>query len=399
MSDIIKENENETNEFLAAIDSLDNEPHDKKVEGTVLHIMPNEIQVDVGRKQTGIIPIEEYSNDPTADPSAELQPGDKITCIIMKTNDAEGTILLSKRLYDSAKNWDIIADASENNTVLTGKVKEIVKGGVVVYVSGVRIFVPASQATLYKPEDVDAALEELRGQDVNLKIIDIKERGHRKEAVGSIRAVLREEKNALKDQFWSEIEVGKKYTGTVKSVTDFGCFVDLGATDGLVHRSELSWQRFKHPSDVVSVGDVLDVYVKSYDPEKKKVSLGYKKIEDNPWEILKRDYPVGTVCDVTIANLATFGAFARIIPGIDGLIYIGEITDHRINEPAEVLAVGDVVKAMITEIDFDKKRISLSCRKLMETEAPAEPEYDEPEEYDDTPKAIPIDEFVVSDED
>lgn len=393
MSDIIKEEVNQ--EFLCAIEAIDDQ-NSKVVIGTVLHIMPNEIQVDVGRKQTGIIALEDYSNDPNADPAAELQPGDEITCIIMRTNDSEGTIQLSKRLYDSVKNWEIIANAYKNDEVLHGKVTDVIKGGVVVTVSGVRVFVPASHATLYRQDDIDAALAELRDQDVDIKIIDIRERRGRKEAIGSIRLVLRDQKKELRDQFWADIEVGKKFTGIVKSITDFGCFVDLGVTDGLVHRSELSWQRFKHPSDIVSVGQEFEVFVKSYDPEKRKISLGHKKIEDNPWEILKRDYPVGTDCDVTIANFASFGAFAHIIPGIDGLIYIGEITNHRINEPSEVLEIGQVVRARIIDIDFNKKRISLSCKALMDVPEEVVEEYDGVDETHDEPVPISIDELAAN---
>ena len=394
-------NYEENQEFLEAVENIP-ESYGKYVDGTVLHITPTEIQVDINRKQTGIIPIEEYSNDPTADPAAELKIGDKVSCIIMKTNDQEGTIVLSKRLRDVSKNWTAIETAYNEKAILEGKISDVVKGGVVAFVSGVRIFVPASQATAYKPADMNAALAELKGQDVRLKVIEIRENPntHRKEAIGSIRAIYAEERKAAKEAFWSSIEVGKVYTGKVKSIMDFGCFVDLGATDGLLHRSEISWQRFNKVSDVVSVGDEIEVFVKNYDPEKRKISLGHKKAEDNPWEIFKNDYPVGTICEVEIANFATFGAFAHILPGIDGLIYIGEISDRRINSADEVLSIGQKVAVKITDIDFDKKRISLSIKQANEAlESYAEEEYVDAE-YDNEVegKPVSIDDYVSSDD-
>ena len=202
----------------------------------------------------------------------------------------------------------------------------------------------------------------------------------RRRAVGSIRSVLKDERKALADKFWETAEEGKEYDGVVKSLTAYGAFVDLGGIDGMIHISELSWGRIKHPSEVVNVGDTVHVYIKGLDKEKGKISLGYKKAEDNPWEILKRDYPVGSVVDVQIVGMTTFGAFARVIPGIDGLIHISQIADHRIEKPQDVLKVGEEVKVKITDIDFDKHRVSLSIRALLEPQeetAEAEPAAEE----------------------
>ena len=184
--------------------------------------------------------------------------------------------------------------------------------------------------------------------------------------MGSIRSVLKDERKKLAEKFWETAEIGKTYTGVVKSLTSYGAFVDLGGIDGMIHISELSWSRIKHPSEVVNVGDTVEVYIKDLDREKGKISLGYKKSEDNPWEILKRDYPVGSVVEAQIVGMTTFGAFARILPGIDGLIHISQIANRRIEKPQDVLSIGETVKVMITDIDFDKKRISLSIRKLLE---------------------------------
>lgn len=226
-----------------------------------------------------------------------------------------------------------------------------------------KVFIPASQATRSRNDN----LEDLLKQPVRFKILEYNRQ--RRRAVGSIRAVLKDEKKALENQFWESVEVGKVYHGKVKSLTDYGAFVDLGGVDGMIHISELSWSKIKHPSQVVSVGDEVEVYVKDIDPEKKKISLGYKKAEDNPWEILKKNYEVGSVVEAKIVSLTQFGAFAQIIPGVDGLIHISQISNERINKPSDVLKVGDVVKVKITEIDFDKKRISLSIKALLNDEA------------------------------
>ncbi len=337
---------------------------DQKVRGIVVGISPSEIQVDIGRKQTGYVPIDEYSNDPTADPSKELKIRDEIELIIMKTNDAEGTMMLSKRRLDASKAWTDICEANESGEVLEGTVFEVIpNGGVLVACKGSRVFIPGSHTGLSK----DEPLESLLKQKVSFKVIDVNKQ--RKRAVGSIRVVLREARKEQAKAFWDNAAEGKVYTGTVKSLTSYGAFVDIGGVDGMVHISELSWKRIKHPSEVVNVGDTVEVYIKKLDAENKKISLGYKKVEDNPWEIMRRDYPVDTVCKATVVGMTTFGAFANVIPGIDGLIHISQIADRRINKPEDVLSVGDVVDVKVTEIDFDKKRVSLSIRALIEPAA------------------------------
>lgn len=339
---------------------------DEKVRGVVVGITPTEVYVDVGRKQAGFISASELSADPNVKPEDIVKIGDELDLLIMRTNDQEGTIMLSKKRLDAAKGWETVVAAEENQDVLIGVVTEVIKGGVIAVTNGVRVFIPASQATASRGD----SLEDLLKKEVKFRIIEVN-RGRRR-AVGSIRSVLKDERKLQAEKFWETAEEGKEYTGVVKSLTSYGAFVDLGGIDGMIHISELSWGRIKHPSEVVNVGDTVTVYIKGLDQEKGKISLGYKRAEDNPWEILKRDYPVGTVTDVTIAGMTAFGAFARIIPGIDGLIHISQIADHRIEKPQDVLKVGDVVKAKITEIDFDKKRVSLSIRALLEPETEAE---------------------------
>ena len=341
-------------------ESLSAMSSDQNVVGTVVGFTNTEIQVEIaGRKHTGYVPFEEYSDDPAADPKAELKVGDEIKLRIMKTNDVEGTIKLSKRLYDRGAIWEgLEADDTIREGVVTGIVGD--NKGVFVQSGAVKVFVPASLAKMRRSD----SLEDLLKTTVEYKIIEVNKM--RRKVVGSIREVAVAKRKEVEDAFWANITEGAVYTGTVRSLTNYGAFVDLGGVDGMVHISELSWQRIKHPSEVVSVGDAVEVYVKELDRENKKISLGYKKVEDNPWEILKRDYPVDSEVYAKIVSLTSFGAFAQIIPGVDGLVHISQISHKHIGTPAEVLKVGDVVKAKIMEIDFDKKRVSLSIKALVE---------------------------------
>ena len=350
-------------DFSQALEeSLSNMNNDQKVKGVVMGFSPTEIQVDIGRKHAGYIPMDEYSADPAADPRKELKVGDEIDLIIMKTNDVEGTVMLSKRRYDAMKAWSDIVDAAETDKVFDGVITDVVKGGVIAVTNGVRVFIPGSLATASRNEPLDDLLR----KNVQFRIIEVNR--FKRRAVGSIRAVLKEAKKAAEEAFWAQAEVGQKYTGTVKSLTAYGAFVDIGGVDGMIHISELSWKRIKHPSEVLSVGDEVEVYIKALDTEKKKISLGYRKDEDNPWEILRKNYPEGTVIEAEVVSLTDFGAFARVIPGIDGLIHISQIADRRIDKPSDVLKVGDKVQVKIIGIDFDKKRVSLSIRALLEPE-------------------------------
>lgn len=370
MSEEIKNvEESKTENFEELLEeSFKNYNTNGRVRGIVVGITPTEVRVDVGRKQTGIVPLSELSSDPAAKTEDLVSMGDELDLIIMKTNDQEGTILLSKRLVDAQKGWDDIAEAYENKTAVHGVVTDVIKGGVLALTNGIKVFIPASQATATRGE----ALEGLLKKEVDFRIIETTGRNNRRRAVGSIRSILDDERKAKEEAFWADAEVGKVYQGTVKSLTSYGAFVDIGGIDGMVHISELSWKRIKHPSEVVNVGDSIEVYIKALDQEKGKISLGFKKAEDNPWEILKNQYPVGTVCEVEIVGLTQFGAFARIIDGIDGLIHVSQISDQRVEKPEDVLSVGQKVTVKITAIDFDKKRISLSIKAANENDAEAE---------------------------
>ena len=330
----------------------------EKVSGTVVSITGTEVSVDLGAKYSGFIPTTEFTESGMKVEDA-VKVGDTIEAIVVRVNDVEGTAMLSKRRLDAAKAWTDVEEAVESNAILEGTVTEENKGGVVVNVSGVRVFVPASQTDLPR----EAELSQLLHKNVRLRITEVNRA--RKRVVGSIRRVAQAERRERVEKLWNEMEVGKKYHGVVKSLTSYGAFVDIGGVDGMVHVSELSWGRIHQPSEVVSVGDEIDVYVINFDREKRKISLGYKDPDANPWTMFTSRYAVGDTAEVKIVKLMSFGAFAEVLPGVDGLIHISQIADHRIEKPEDVLRVGDVVEAKITAIDEEKHKISLSIRALL----------------------------------
>ena len=334
-----------------------------KVVGTVTSIGNTEVQVDLGTKHAGYIPYDEVSTDSSVKPEDILKVGDEIEVFVVRVNDQEGTVQLSKKKLDGLKVWDDMAGYVENKTTIDAVITEENKGGLVANVKGIRVFIPASQSGIAKGGDMAAMV----GKPVQLRITEVNRA--RRRAIGSIRAVTAEQRKAAQEKIWSEIEVGKKYHGTVKSLTSYGAFVDIGGVDGMVHVSELSWNRIKTPADVVKVGDEIDVYVISFDPEKHKISLGYKTTEMNPWNQFMTKYSIGDVVDAKVVKLMTFGAFAEILPGVDGLIHISQIADRRIGKPEDVLSEGQEVKVKITDVDAENKRISLSIRALLEESA------------------------------
>ena len=342
-----------------------------KVSGTVVAITGTEISVDLGTKQTGIIPTEEFTEDGTKLEDA-VKVGDTLEAVVVRVNDVDGVVTLSKKRLDAAKIWNEVEAAVEDGTVMEGVVTEENKGGVVVSVKGVRVFVPASQTDLPR----EAELSQLLKKTVRLKITEVNKA--RKRVVGSIRRVAQAERRERTEAIWNNIEIGKRYNGVVKSLTSYGAFVDIGGIDGMVHVSELSWGRIHQPSEVVSVGDEIEVYVINFDREKRKISLGYKDPNGNPWTQFTSKFQVGDIAPVTIVKLMDFGAFAEVLPGVDGLIHISQIANRRIGKPGDVLTVGDVVDAKITAIDEEKHKISLSIRALSEpapvAKAPVEEE-------------------------
>lgn len=339
----------------------------QRVKGYITAVNDAEAIVDVGTKHTGYVTLDELTDDPGLKPADVVKPGDEVELFVLKVNDAEGIVHLSKKKIDAMVGFDKIIKAKENDEILEGTVSSVVKGGVIVMYEGTRVFIPASQATVRRGDK----LEELVKKPVKFKIIEVNEQ--RGKAVGSIRVVLTAEKDAAKTKFWDTVQIGDVFKGEVKSLTSYGAFVDLGGIDGMVHISELSWNKIKHPSEVVNPGDVIEVFVKALDREANRISLGYKKDEDNPWVKFEEDYKVGDVVKAKVVSITPFGAFAQIVPGVDGLIHISQIANKRVTNVKDVLSVGDEVEAKITEIDSDKKRISMSIRALLE-DAPAEDE-------------------------
>lgn len=333
-----------------------------RVKGTVMTIGPTEIAVDLGAKQSGFVSLDELTDDPSLKPSDIVSVGDEIDLIVVKINDAEGTVACSKKRVDAMKGFDDIVKAKETGDILEGTVTGLVKGGAILVYQGVRVFIPKSQATARR----DDKIEDLVKTTQKFKVIEVNEQRNR--AVGSIRQVLSAERDAVREKFWDSVNVGDVFKGEVKSLTSYGAFVDLGGIDGMVHISELSWDRIKHPSEVVSVGDELEVYIKDLDREKNRISLGFKKDDENPWVKFEKEYQIGDVVTGKVVSVTPFGAFVRIMPGIDGLVHISQLADRKVNDVKEVVNLGDEVTAKITGADIDAKRISLSIRALSEDE-------------------------------
>ncbi len=367
-------NQDEEINFAEALDQSFKKIHTgEKVKGIVVAVNNTEVIVDLGTKHTGYVALDDLTDDPSKKPEEIVSAGDEIELIVIKVNDAEGTAQLSKRKVDEQAGFEKIVKAKEEGTVLEAAVQHVVNKGVTLSIYGVRVFIPASQTGLPR----GAELEQLLKKKVEFTIIDVTE--GRKRAVGSIKAVQNAKKEEAKAKFWEAANVGDVYTGKVKSLTSFGAFVDLGGIDGMVHISELSWKRIKHPSEVVSVGDTLEVYIKDLNKEENRISLGYKKSEDNPWEIFMTNYNVGDVVKATIVSITSFGAFAQIIDGIDGLIHISQLADKKVENVKDIVAVGDEVDVKIIDINEESKRISISMRALIE-EAADEAEEEAPAE-------------------
>ena len=342
------------------------------VTGTVLSVTDSEVHVDLGAKVTGIIQSGDII-DPTVKLSDLYKVGDEVTAKAVRVSDVDGFAVLSRRSIEANAKWESIVEAYNEGAVLEGKITEVVRGGVIIVLNSVKVFIPASQTGLKK----DADLSVLQGTVHKVKLIDLNEQ--RKRAVASIRVVEREERKAAEETFWASLEKDMKFTGKVKSLTSYGAFVNLGPVDGMVHLTELSWKRIKNPAEVVSVGDTLDVFVIDFDIEKKRISLGHKTEETNPWTLFTNQFSVGDVAPCKIVSMMPFGAFAEVIPGADGLIHISQIANKKIGKPADVLELGQVVDAKIIDIDEENHKISLSMRALLEEEEEAEVEIVEEE--------------------
>ncbi len=372
MSEFVNTNEQANESFASMLESsLKTLNTGDIVTGVITSISNTEIHVDLSCKGTGILSVDEIRTDANTDVRSLYNVGDEIEAFVVRVSDVEGVVGLSRRRIDRIADWKKIKSAFEEGAVVEGKITEVTKGGVIATVGSTKVFIPASQSGVPASGDLNTLI----GTVQNFIIIEVNDQKNR--AVGSIRAILRRERKAMLEKFWSEMEVGKKFSGTVKSMAPYGVFVDLGGVDGMVHVSELTWARVKDPSEVVKVGDPIDVFVKSFDVSKKRISLGCKTEDTNPWKIFNDQYAVGDVANVTIVGITPFGAFAEIVSNVDGLIHISQIADKRIGNPSEVLEIGQKVDAKITAIDDEKKKVSLSIRALI---APEVQEVEESEE-------------------
>lgn len=357
ITEVLKTMEN-FNEMLEG--SLKSLHTGETVVGTVFTIGRDEIKLDLGAKFTGILTKDQITDDPAANLSEMFKIGDEIEVFVIRVEDGKGIATVSKTRVDRDNSWVALKDAYENAEVLEGKVVSAIKGGVLVSTAGNTVFVPASQTGIAKGGD----LAVLVGTEQKIKLLEFDPA--RKKALGSIKAILNEERKAKEDAIWATLEVGARYTGTVKNLTPYGAFVDIGGVDGMVHNTELSWKRIKHPSQVVSVGQQIEVYIKDLDTEKRRISLGYKTEDMDSWFKFTQQYKVGDIVPAKIVSIMPFGAFAEVFEDVDGLIHISRISTERINSPADVLSVGQVVDVKITEIDNENRKLALSIRAILE---------------------------------
>lgn len=360
---INNENEEDFASLLEQDQSFNRLYTGKRVKATVVSVSKKEAVVEVGAKQTGYIVREELTNDPNAEVSDVVKPGDVIDAVVVKVDDSVGTAALSKKRVDAQIGLEKLQEVKDAGETIEGTVAQVVKGGVIVIYENTRVFIPASHTGVPR----GGKLDDLLKKPVRFKIIEVtNERGGR--VVGSIRQANKELRDAERVKFWESIEVGQKFEGEVRSIESYGVFVDIGPVDGLVHTADLTWNRVGHPKDIVKIGDRISVVVKSFDPERKRVSLSAKDPNDNPWTKFVSEYQRGDIIKATVVSITEFGAFAQIIPGVDGLIHISQISTERVASIASVLSVGQEVDVKIIEIDEEKNRVSLSIRALMEND-------------------------------
>lgn len=339
------------------------------LKGTIVHVGQDEVMVDVGAKSEGVIPIRELSCCEVNSPHDIVKVGDEIDVYVLKAEDNEGKLILSKEKADAEKAWVRLEEALNSGKPVEGTVREVVKGGLLVDV-GVRAFLPASLVERGYVEDLSKYL----GQVITARVIELN-RG-RKKVILSRKAVLEEEYARLRKEIFENLEEGQVVKGVVRRITQFGAFVDIGGVDGLLHISEMSWHRISHPSEVVKVGDELELMVLRVDRENEKISLGLKQLLPNPWDTVKEKYPVGSIVKAKVVRLAPFGAFVQLEPGVEGLIHISHLADHHVASPDEVVNEGEEIVVKVLSVDQEEKRIRLSIR-----EVPKEKQYRESHDY------------------
>lgn len=357
--------EQENNLMLEMMEEIENSLRVPRrgttVKGSVIQVTDNEIMVNIGYKSDGIIPKNEISSDSSVNPRDVAKEGDEIEAFVIKVDDGEGNILLSKKRVDAEKDWEVLEEVVNENKVIPVQVAQAVKGGVTANYKEIRGFIPASQLSTSYVSD----LQEFIGKELHVRVIDLN-RAKRK-VVFSRRVVVKEENEVKSRLLWESIEKGKVVEGEVKRTTDFGAFVDIGGVDGLVHISDLSWGRVKRPTDIVKIGDIIKVVVLDFDKEKNRISLGLKQTTPEPWTTVDEKYHVNDIVEGTVVKLADFGAFVAIEEGVDGLVHISQICERHIAKPSEELKVGQKVQVKILELNKESKRISLSIKEAVES--------------------------------
>lgn len=339
------------------------------VEGEIISVNPDEIYVNIGYKSDGIIPKSEYSNFPNTDLTQEVKVGDTIRAKVLRVNDGEGQVLLTYKRLKSEEGLRKVEELFKSQEEITAKVDLVLKGGLVVIIEEVRIFIPASLVS----DEFVSDLQQFKGQELTFIITEFNTKKNR--IIGNRRVLLEKEKNARFEKVFETLQVGDVKMGTIKNITDYGAFVNVDGVDGLVHISELSWGRIRSPKDVVKVGDEVKVRVLDINKDKKKISLSMKFKEENPWNDAETKYAVGNVVKGKVARMTDFGAFIELETGIDALLHVSQISVKHVEKPSDVLSVGAEVEAKITDLNLDDKKISLSVKELEKTdEAPTEDE-------------------------
>lgn len=332
------------------------------VTGTVIRVTENEVFVNLGYKSDGIIEKSEFSSESNIDLKSEVKVGDELEVFVIKVNDGDGNVLLSRKRLEMSKMYDQFEDAFNNQTILKGTIVDIIKGGLIANINNVKIFVPSSQISNKFVKD----LNEFKGKEFNFNIIEFNKQKRR--VIAGRKKIIQDEENALKEKVYSKLKVGDKVEGKVSRIVDFGVFVDLGGIDGLVHISQLSWGRVENINDIIKVGDKVNVTVLEADKEKNKISLSLKDSSNNPWNFVDDKYKVNDIIEGKVVRFVPFGVFISIENGVDGLVHISQISNEHIEKPEEVLSVGQIVKAKVIEVSKENKKINLSIKDANFTE-------------------------------
>jgi small subunit ribosomal protein S1 len=327
------------------------------VTGKVVRIDKDEVLVDIGYKSEGVIPQGELSIRRSIDPAEEVQLGEEVDALVLTKEDQDGRLILSKKRARFERAWRKIEAAAESGEPVEGNVIEVVKGGLIIDL-GVRGFLPASLVDIRRVQNLDEYL----GQKIETKVIELNR--SRNNVVLSRRAVLEEERKEARQQILDRLQRGEVVEGTISNIVDFGAFVDLDGIDGLIHISELSWGHVNHPSEVLSIGDTVRVKVLDIDRDRQRISLGLKQTQEDPWERVVNTYNVGDVLEGKVTKVVSFGAFVEIMEGVEGLVHISELAQHHVENPREIVDPGDTVKVKILEIDNERRRLSLSLKRV-----------------------------------